>query len=400
MRTEGPAARPWLGRPIVALALALAAALSLAGDPLRHVPAFVAGCLAWGLVAMRARPLTLTGALAAAALARALLLALPPSLSDDLYRYVWEGRVWAAGFSPFAHAPADPALAPLRDELWSKVNHREVSSIYPPFAQALFYLLHPGGPFAFRLGAVLADLATVALLHRRSAIAGTRWALLPLPALEAAVSGHLEAWGVLALVAALGGRPLAAWIGAMIKLLPGVLLLRRPWWEWPLWIGLSLAAFAPLFGPGLGRGMGTYAEKWSFNGSMFPVFRWVAGEEVARIACAATAAVLFGIILLRSRDPARIGLWACGLFVLFSPTVHPWYVLWPLAAGLWSGSTAWAWLAVLVPLAYVVLDGFDPGSSRWSEPPWPRLVIYPTFFFLLCREILFRWTRPGPASVA
>src|SRR5262249_49475392 len=39
----------------------------------------------------------------------------PPSLSTDIYRYVWDGRVQAAGINPYRYVPADPALAALRD---------------------------------------------------------------------------------------------------------------------------------------------------------------------------------------------------------------------------------------------------------------------------------------------
>ena len=43
----------------------------------------------------------------------------PPRLSDDLYRYIWDGRVQAAGIDPYAYVPAARQLTGLRDEfLW------------------------------------------------------------------------------------------------------------------------------------------------------------------------------------------------------------------------------------------------------------------------------------------
>ena len=41
-----------------------------------------------------------------AAAMRLVLLFSEPSLSSDIYRYVWDGRVQAAGINPYAHAPA------------------------------------------------------------------------------------------------------------------------------------------------------------------------------------------------------------------------------------------------------------------------------------------------------
>ena len=60
--------------------------------------------------------------LVAAAL-RLPLIVSPPFLSTDIYRYVWDGRVQAAGVNPFRYLPADPALTSLRDDA-SLSTHR------------------------------------------------------------------------------------------------------------------------------------------------------------------------------------------------------------------------------------------------------------------------------------
>ncbi|MFB6263588.1 MAG: hypothetical protein ABEL76_08185, partial [Bradymonadaceae bacterium] len=77
----------------------------------------------------------------AAAAARLLLLPRDPLLSDDIYRYVWDGRVGWAGINPFEYAPDAEALSRLRDaEIWPRINHRSVPTIYPPGAQFVFQL--------------------------------------------------------------------------------------------------------------------------------------------------------------------------------------------------------------------------------------------------------------------
>src|SRR5437879_4276819 len=48
------------------------------------------------------------------------LLLTEPLLSSDIYRYVWDGKVQAAGINPYRYVPSDEALAHLRD-----------SAIYP-----------------------------------------------------------------------------------------------------------------------------------------------------------------------------------------------------------------------------------------------------------------------------
>src|SRR5579859_3083922 len=45
----------------------------------------------------------------------------PPQQSDDVYRYVWDGRVQAAGIDPYAYVPAAAQVAGLRDSfLWHR----------------------------------------------------------------------------------------------------------------------------------------------------------------------------------------------------------------------------------------------------------------------------------------
>jgi len=335
-----------------------------------------------------------------ALLVRLPLLTVAPTLSDDVWRYVWEGEVWRAGLNPFVYAPDAPELAPLRDAVWENVNHRQVPSIYPPLAQGLFALLSGGGVLAWRLLASACDVGTAFLLARARPAAGWLWALLPLPALESAVSGHLEGIGVACLVAAIvSRRPLAAgawaWAGAMVKLLPGVLLvLDRPR-RWPLWGLLTLGAALPLVRV---DGFETYRASWSFNGSIHPLLEVVAGPG-ARAFLQGVGAMVVGGILLRSRDRARVALWTTGAFVILSPTVHPWYVTWPLAAALLNNSRAWIVLAVTVPGAYVVLSTYDPATSAWTEWVGTRVLVYTPFYLALLAEGWARLTRPGPAAL-
>src|SRR5437867_4243675 len=80
--------------------------------------------------------------LAVAVPARLALLPTAPSLSGDLYRYVWEGRVLLHGGNPYRQSPDDPWLAPLRDhEIYANVNHKNLATIYPPLAEAGFALV-------------------------------------------------------------------------------------------------------------------------------------------------------------------------------------------------------------------------------------------------------------------
>ena len=84
----------------------------------------------------------LVAALAVAALMRLAVLLAPPYLSDDINRYVWDGRVEAAGINPYRYIPEDPHLTPLRDEaIFPKINRSDYApTIYPPVAEYIFFL--------------------------------------------------------------------------------------------------------------------------------------------------------------------------------------------------------------------------------------------------------------------
>jgi hypothetical protein len=96
------------------------------------------------------------------------LLPAPYAFSDDIFRYVWNGRVSAAGIDPYAYAPGDGALAPLRDdEIWPAVNAKEQPSPYPPLLEALFalvYRLRPESLMAMKVAMVAINMGVIGLL--------------------------------------------------------------------------------------------------------------------------------------------------------------------------------------------------------------------------------------------
>ncbi len=106
------------------------------------------------------------GLLLVAALLRLTLLPLPPTLSDDLLRYVWDGRVVAAGQNPYRWAPEAPELSSLRDEHWRRMPHKAVPTVYPPVALGAFSITArtPWPLVTLKAMLAVADLLTCWLL--------------------------------------------------------------------------------------------------------------------------------------------------------------------------------------------------------------------------------------------
>ncbi|MBU0677519.1 MAG: hypothetical protein KJ626_05325, partial [Verrucomicrobia bacterium] len=94
-------------------------------------------------------------------ISRILIFGMDPS--DDVYRYIWEGRVQNAGFSPYALSPDSDQLVHLRDDNWTRINHKDKTAIYPPGASLLFRGLarFTDNPYVFKAATVAADLLTV-----------------------------------------------------------------------------------------------------------------------------------------------------------------------------------------------------------------------------------------------
>ena len=337
------------------------------------------------------------GVLAVAVAARLVLLPAAPSLSGDLYRYVWEGRVLLHGGNPYRQSPDDPRLASLRDrEIYANVNHKNLATIYPPLAEAGFALVARLSPTvaAFKLWVALHDLALVLVLlswsKRRglSPVAVIAYAWNPLVLVEYAGSGHNDPVALLWLVVALTlarerpiGSALALVAGSLTKLAPLValpFLLRR--WPWRarvpavLLLAAGLGSFLAL-ARGPNSGLNAFWEAWRNNELAFHYLeRAVGGFATAHGAALVMLAAVTAWALVKRRsetDATRLGLRAS---LLLSPVLHPWYLGWALAFEPLGPSAPWLLLSLTAVLNYGVLstpaEGRDfhlPLAWRWVE---------------------------------
>ncbi len=356
--------------------------------------------LIWGvaaLAAVRHRGHPALWVLAAAAVAvRLPLVGTPPLLSDDLFRYLWEGLALNSGHNPFLEAPA--TISGLDDTLRDRVNHGEIPSIYPPVAQLWFRALAVLGCTSAVAQAVTAavDCTTVVSIRLATKRPGLAWvyALHPLAVLESASGAHIDvlalALAAAGVAAARRGSPTVAWsltvAGGLTKLLPlvwaPVLLRRHPPRRSLLWVAGAAVAAVLLAAPVLGAGWGlvealtTYSRSWAFNGLLYPWLEPWLGPG-ARVPLVAAGAMTVVYALWRHSDPAQAWLVIGAAFVLTSPTVHPWYVLWAAVPALLCGRIGWAAASLPLMGAYTVLLAYEPESGTWSEAPWLWWITWP-----------------------
>lgn len=371
-------------------------------------PIAVAG---W-LLARRAA-LPLSAVLAIAIALRALLLFPTPALSNDVFRYLWDGRVSSHGINPYAHAPNDPELATLREPWHERINHPEIATIYPPHAQLLF--LATGipnsidvlrSPFSgvlprtenartenaitvWRLLIIAFDVLAILALRRH----GLAFAYATFPPLlfEGVWSGHVDAIaGAFVVFAMLSGSGAAAGFAAGLKIIPGAafpaLFLRSK-----NRVRFAIAFLATLILPALpflGRrfmpGFREYATRWIFNSPLYDlvfaiveriptkeiwtdhplrfqaisdvVYRHIYPDFITRVTMLILAC---GLIAIAGRSVAR----AIGALLLCSPAIHPWYWL-ALAPAAMLERSAWLYVALCAPFSYLLYENA------------PRAVVY------------------------
>jgi hypothetical protein len=251
--------------------------------------------VAWlSLRSSDSRSLLLLG-LVFAALFRLSIIFAPPYLSDDIYRYIWDGRVQAAGINPYRYIPADESLAQLRDEkIYPHINRRDYAhTMYPPVAEGAFLLLTRFSESVTWMKAAMVGFEAVtiwAIIQLLISFGFPRERVLiyawhPLAVWEFAGSGHLDALAIAFIALALLARRKQAGTltgvllacATCVKIFPAVLfpaLYVRGKWKMPLaFVVTVLIAYLPYLSVGprgvLGFLGGYASERGMVSGEQF-----------------------------------------------------------------------------------------------------------------------------------
>ena len=361
---------------------------------------------------------------------RATLWPMEPTLSDDLQRYRWEGKVQANGWNPYSIAPKDPRLYSLRDKHYEIIPGREIPAIYPPATELVLlaaWKLFPG-PTAFKTPFATADVLVMLLLawmfrsesDRTFRLAVYAWN--PLVIVEFAGSGHNDVLAVLGIVCGLAlvrNRPTIAAVpvalAAMAKVFPAVLLpvwIRRAGWPEKRigWFAAALAALAMLlvlapYGSALGmfRANLTYYEAtWkNYHASLYTAIDWLTGGRSkipVLVGILASWGLAFWLASKRA-DPTRAAYLLIGTVLAFGPNGYSWYFTWIVPLLCFFPNPAWLMLTVLQFLSYNVLIGYGILGTFKFDPLMQALVYAPFYLLLVARWLYSRKTsRPQPFS--
>ncbi len=311
-------------------------------------------------------------------------------MSDDVFRYAWEGAIQHDGFNPYLLAPDSPQLEHLRTSWWENINHRHIPAIYFPFAQLLFrtITLVSSSPLAFKTVFTMFDLATVAVVMAicirlslplsRAAI----YALNPLVLLTIAGESHLESvlafFVSLMILFTLKHRLLAAYasVGAafMTKLTAGVFLpfLFHPKRGWKI-IGFAVPVllFLLYWGPDVNflSVPLMFGSQFRFNGPLFFVANLFLNPGLATSLCWIALAVFLCAVFFLQPNPLRASFLAATGLLMCSPTLHPWYLILLTPFLVLFPSSPLLLLHLTIAFTFPVYARFWE-SGRWVEPSW------------------------------
>ncbi len=363
---------------------------------------------------------------------RAIFLVSLPFLSQDFYRYIWDGHLTAGGINPFILTPStlidDPSISAggINRELFQLLNSPDFHSVYPPVSQFFFWLAALAGKgniltsvIVLRLTILLAEAGSVYMLtklfktyHFDQKFIGV-YVLNPLIIIEFSGNLHFEALMIFFILTAVFFMKKKQYIvaGAFLalsistKLLPVIFLpfiLKRIRFRDAAWVYLTTGAvtlltFLPVINTPLLNGFTasftTYFQKFEFNASVFYITREVGliiggvnSRETVALVLAAITFVLIIVLAITERKEKNLLLgifvWALSIYLVFSPAVYPWYITPLIAFCLFSRfrfPIIWSYLIFLSYLGY--------SERGYLENPAVLIIQYAVVFGMAAYEI-------------
>ncbi len=307
-----------------------------------------------------------------------------PELSDDIYRFIWDGRIWNTGFSPFNFTPLQLVNSnpiEINKIVYENLNSKNYYTIYPPTCQYIFGCatwLFPrsvsGSTIMIKLSLFLFEIGTLFFIFKllkQFQLPKKRillYALNPLIIIEICGNAHFEGAMIFFFL-------LSLWLISQQKILPsalafslGILAKLHPLMFLPFYIkklniknsllyftgiGLTtLVLFAPFLSQTLAQNFSSsldlYFRHFEYNGSIYYIFRWLGIQWkgynwISVIGPALSFFVLLSIIFLSLKEntknwrelmPFLLG--AICLYLFCATTVHPWYLCLPIALCLFT----------------------------------------------------------------
>ena len=300
---------------------------------------------------------------------RLLLLFAVPALSDDFYRFVWDGRLLANGINPYTILPADFIKTVdfkntvENNLIFGRLNSPNYYTVYPPLNQLIFATsatLSKGSLFgnviALRIFILLAEISLLFILMKNKySDKFNFYSFNPLIIIELTGNLHFEGVVMCFLVLAffVGVKERKSLVfssflfacAVCVKMLPLIfipLIIKQLGWKKGIFYASMVGVFTALFFlPFLDRmlieklfsSVNLYFQKFEFNASIYYLVRAVGfkifGYNIIGSAGKIMAFLTFSGVVFISWKSKNLFVGALAILTLYfamATTVHPWYV--------------------------------------------------------------------------
>ncbi|MCP4437964.1 MAG: hypothetical protein GY810_03390 [Aureispira sp.] len=365
-----------------------------------------------------------------AILLRLALLGLEPNLSDDYFRYIWDGRLLTAGYNPFMYLPSELQTEAIYQQLelgqlYPHLNSPNYFSVYPPIGQTVFGLssaLFPksilGSLVVMRVVYILVEIVTIWGLHKLLELLQKPkdyiliYALNPLVILELTGNLHLEVLMIGMLIWAIYFLLKDRWklsvvfmvLAVCSKLLPlmflplfwrklglrkgflycagvgiGVLLLFLPFLSWTLFTKI-------------GSSVQLYFASFEFNGSIYYLLRWGIFPNLYSMVTISKALLPIVVLSVLAYQVWKMNtkntpqqflqamLWIYTTYYFCSTTVHPWYISTFVVFAVCLPYRYMLYWTLFIGLTYTTYQTTDYLENSWFIAI-EYLVVYGVFFY-------------------
>ncbi len=315
------------------------------------------------------------------------VLPLSPPLSEDVYRYQWEGRVQRAGLNPYTVYPAAAGLRWLEDPTHPLETGRTTPTLYPPLSELTFARVVTVAGYKRLFTALdlasLAEILLLLLILKQPLHRALTYAWNPGVIIAFAMCGHHDSLAVLTLLAAnifIISRRRALSIAFLAlsflaKFFPALLVpvfLKRTRWSYAsVFAALVLLGYLPFLTavPDLFRGLRDFAAGWEANDSLFRlILRAGNSKAQAELVAGALIVALVAYALKKRMEPLGASLFLTAGLILLSPAAFPWYFTWIVPFLCFYPSPPLLLISVTAVLGYSPVVAYAAGQPYKDSP--------------------------------
>ena len=347
------------------------------------------------------------------------LTLLPATPSNDIFRYLWEGKIQLHGINPYSQPPVSLNLEHLRDNFFSGISHKHLTAIYPPLTLMVFaianFISHSFVSIksAFLLFDILSIFVLVKYLKvmRKEPANVLIYAWSPLVLVSFAARGHCDSLQIFFVMLALylysirknAKSVVSISLAVMSKFVSIIivpfLIPRKKFRYLAILFLVIILLYLPYCSAvkGLFSTLFQFGTQYRYNDSIHFLFLCLSfgSPFLSKTITLIIFSIVFFFLYKKYHDNIlRFAFLVYGSFLILAPTVHPWYLTWIVPFLCFYHSKAWLVLTGTVIFYYFMNHSFFSklieynNELVWREVHWLKLPEYLPFYFLLIYEFL------------